>query len=55
MNRGYATWQLKQGGVFKFAADSASNWNRDCAHKDYVDYTDLGRSLLKKMKDHDAR
>ncbi|RQP69992.1 hypothetical protein [Burkholderia ubonensis] len=55
MNRGHATWQLKQGGVFRFAADSATSWNRDCAHKDYVDYTDLGRSLLKKMKDHDAQ
>ncbi|RQT40587.1 hypothetical protein [Burkholderia contaminans] len=55
MNRGHATWQLKQGGAVKFAADSASSWNRDCTHKDYVDYTDLGRSLLKKMKDHDAQ
>lgn len=55
MNRGHATWQLKQGGVFNFAADSATSWNRDCAHKDYVDYTDLGRSLLTKMKDHDAQ
>ncbi|WP_156814605.1 hypothetical protein [Burkholderia lata] len=55
MNRGHATWQLKQGGTFNFAADNASSWNRDCAHKDYVDYTNLGRSLLKKMKDHDAQ
>ncbi|KVV59325.1 hypothetical protein WK92_11150 [Burkholderia ubonensis] len=55
MNRGHATWQLKQGGTFKFAADSALSWNRDCVHKDSVDYTDLGRSLLKKMKDHDAQ
>ncbi|KVL40344.1 hypothetical protein WS96_03585 [Burkholderia sp. MSMB1835] len=55
MNRGHATWQLKQGDVFRFSADSATSWNRDCAHKDYVDYTDLGRALLKKMKDHDAQ
>ena len=54
MNRAHATWQLRQGGVFKFAADSASSWNRDCSNKDYVDYTDLGRLLLKKMKVHDA-
>lgn len=55
MNRGHATWQLKQGGTFRFSTDSATSWNRDCAHKDYADYTDLGRSLLKKMKDHDAQ
>jgi hypothetical protein len=51
MNRGLATWQLRQGGVFKFTIDSPSVWNKECAHKDYVDYTDIGRLLLKKMKD----
>ena len=51
VNRGYAVWQLNEATTFRFSIDDVGQWNRRCAKRQLVDYTDTGRELLQKMKE----
>lgn len=50
IDRGTAVWQLKKGGVFKFAIDNNALWNKECGNKESDDYTSVGRYVLEELQ-----